>query len=101
EWELVAASYPPRPDPFRAEWERAARESAGDADAEYRAKRDLARQRLSALLAEWTAEAVRPPAAPVRRRRIVWEGSQAGTHSYGVVNRALCAALARRGHDVV
>ena len=105
-WELAASSYPPRADRFRVEWERAGWQTAGDPDAEYRAKRELVRQRLRTRLAEWTgdptAEVVQPPTAPtpIRRRRIVWEGDQAGTHSYGLVNRALCEALARRGNDV-
>jgi glycosyltransferase involved in cell wall biosynthesis/Flp pilus assembly protein TadD len=48
--------YPPAFDLFRVEWERAAWENAGDAAGEARAKRDLVRWRLHALLAELTGE---------------------------------------------
>jgi GT2 family glycosyltransferase/tetratricopeptide (TPR) repeat protein len=53
---LDAPPFPPGFDHLRVEWERAAWENVGDPAAEARAKADLLRWRLHALLAELTGE---------------------------------------------
>src|SRR5262249_49189531 len=55
---LDAPHFPPTFDPFRVEWERAAWANAGRPSREARAKFDLLRWRLHALLGELTGDLV-------------------------------------------
>jgi glycosyltransferase involved in cell wall biosynthesis/predicted Zn-dependent protease len=83
---LDAPHYGKGYDPFRAAWERAARDHAGDRRAELAAKRDLLRWRLHALLAELNRDLTHFEAATAARPDL--PGAAA----------ALGCALARAGH---